>query len=264
MHNTGSLYQQFRAFLAAPSLLKKTDFELFELQKTPENLPLNSEAPRGVFGKRMEFFFSRYIQSSSRYHLLGENVQIIKNGITLGELDFLIEDRQNGRKLHVEMACKFYLFEPQQGKSLWIGPNYKDRLHLKLKKLRERQFPLLFAKETRDFLPFPAHQFEQQLHLSGLLFTPWNQSPPSSELINPGAIAGQWLRAEQFKAKLKDHRFTIPQKENWLQPPDSATHWEDFKTTWAKVEGLLERQYSSLLWAQDASGNYQRFFIVWW
>ena len=53
------------------------------------------------------------------------------------------------RNFHLEYSYKFYLFDhklEQPFINCWIGPNKKDGLNQKLKKLKENQLPLLHHK----------------------------------------------------------------------------------------------------------------------
>src|SRR5690606_10935595 len=102
----------------------------------------------------MEGFFRIEIKRSSRYRLLAQNLQIVQEKITIGEIDSIIEHIKTGAKLHIELVYKFYLYDPSiEGEiNKWIGPNRKDNLPQKINKLKEKQLPLLFRRETSRML----------------------------------------------------------------------------------------------------------------
>ena len=80
-----------------------------------------------VLGKRMESFFELLIQNSDRYKLLANNIQISREKITLGELDFLLKDLHTNQNIHLELVYKFYVYDPsfKSEEARWIGPNRK-------------------------------------------------------------------------------------------------------------------------------------------
>lgn len=112
--------KQFEGFLKTPPLWINPfqEIEQFKLpgieepltQSLTEDLP--SLSSNFVMGKRVERFFEWIIRQNSNYNLLAENMQISRHKITLGELDFLIEDLINRQVFHIEMVYKFYVYDP--------------------------------------------------------------------------------------------------------------------------------------------------------
>lgn len=218
----------------------------------------------------MERFFSHYLKESDRYELLAENLQLIENKVTIGELDFLIRDTTNQSIIHLEIACKFYIHRPKTpGHSLdqWIGPNRKDRLVDKLQKLRDRQFPLLnhpIAQEKLKNYNLEDQDIQQMLFLPGLLFSSFENGIYDNS-INPEAVQGYWLSASQFEAKALDEcQLAIPEKENWLVHPSCNEDWFSPDTIIPKVKDRLEVQRSPMIWLKRSDGLYERFFVLWW
>jgi hypothetical protein len=65
---------------------------------------------------------------------LYENIQVIEDKKTIGEIDFIIEDKNTKQVIHMELAYKFYLFDPSISSepiNNWIGPNRDDSLQEK-------------------------------------------------------------------------------------------------------------------------------------
>ena len=84
---------QLSAFLNTPSLFlddKISAYKPFHTSKKATAQPPDSE--NYVFGKRMEEFLEFYFEQSNQYRVLAKSLQINKEKITIGELDFIIED----------------------------------------------------------------------------------------------------------------------------------------------------------------------------
>ena len=121
----------------------------------PELVSSNFEIPDTVLGRQAEAIFENIVKESKSYKLLAANIQIQSPTKTIGELDYLLEQRKTKTQIHVELSCKFYLFDPDSlgtFEQKWIGPNKKDSLQDKITKLREKQFPLLFDKNSEKLL----------------------------------------------------------------------------------------------------------------
>lgn len=81
------------------------------------------------------------------YEILHQSLQIIEEGVTRGEADFIIED-SGGMKIHLEVACKFYLEYCKNGKVLWLGPDARDSLAKKEEKMLTKQLKLKLPMEV--------------------------------------------------------------------------------------------------------------------
>ena len=109
---------------------------------------------RLTLGSRVERFFEFYINQSKNYELIKNNIQIIKDKHTFGELDFIIYDKRAEKYIHIEHVYKFYLYDDTIENEIdrYIGPNKNDTLVKKLAKLKDRQLPLLFNDVTKEYL----------------------------------------------------------------------------------------------------------------
>jgi len=218
----------------------------------------------------MESFFSYLIKTSSEYHLIIENLQIPKNRITIGEIDFIIENRIKNELIHIEMVYKFYVYDPsfKTEEERWIGPNRKDSLFQKIKKLREYQFPLINHEETKKVLntyKIDSTQLKQKVCFKANLFVPWEMREKFYPQINNSCIRGFWIHLHQFIPKdFADHVFLAPKKPDWPIDPLANDEWVPFSIIYEKVVEFHNKNISPLLWMKTAKAKVERFFVVWW
>jgi len=250
--------------------LKDLDFEGNPSYELPTNLRLGHLAEKVV---------SQLIQHSTNYHLLHENIQLIQNKNTLGELDFILEETnaetsiatgpatRTNQLIHLELAYKFYLYDPTISThqvNNWIGPNRNDSLQEKLHKLNTRQFPLLNHPVTKAKLPeLDLENVKQALCFLINLYIPYEYK----ESLNPvyeKAIKGYYLTLDQFKARHRpENLYYIPTKLEWGMDPQECEDWKQMGGVEAAIEqGVVEEQ-SLLCWKKDGEW-YEEFFVSFW
>lgn len=272
------LKNQLQGFMATPPLWEGNykgigQFSLPE-SKFPEKLNINRELPslatNYVLGKRMESFFRLLIKWSPHYQLISNNVQISRNKITLGELDFLLKDLQKNQVIHVELVYKFYVYDPSFNKEeeRWIGPNRRDSFLQKLEKLQHKQFPLLYLPETKEFLQslkLNPRDLIQQSCFKAKLFLPKQFLKKKLPLINQKSISGYWINIYEFNSlDYKDYQFFLPPKQDWPIAPEMAKTWIGFSEALKRIEEAFQRKKSPLLWMKKSETDFERFFVVWW
>lgn len=202
--------------------------------------------------------------------MVAQNLQIVQDKITIGEIDFLIEDIKTAEKFHVEMVYKFYLYDPSIETEIekWIGPNRKDSLHQKIIKLKEQQLPLLFRKETNRVLldlNINSKEIKQLVCFKANLFVPLHMLGEFLPLINNSCICGYWINFKEFsEIEYSRNVFFAPKKPDW--PIDPALHdeWFTFPIILDMVLEFNRRKISPLLWMKTPEGIFQRIFVVWW
>jgi hypothetical protein len=239
------------------------DLAQLRLRAIPDiQLPTNLR-----LGHLAERIISELIKASSNYKMLYENLQIREDDRTIGELDFLIQDVHTKNILHVELAYKFYLYDPDiSGPSInnWIGPNRRDTLSEKLTKLKIRQFPLLNRASTGEILGADTlPRTEQSLCFIANLFTPY-ASPTALDPRFQAHVKGYYLDAETFMGwDHADGQYYIPNKTEWGIDPSLNSEWKNYGEIKEDVRRIREEQQSRLCWMkQDES--YTQFFITWW
>lgn len=168
------------------------------------------------------FYFSQHPE----WDLLHHNLQIERQGGTLGAFDFLC--RRGSDYWHIETAVKFYLCntaaaDDAQDWNHWIGPSSQDRLDLKLARLQQHQLPLHKTPEAKAQLQllYPdAHTWKTGLCLQGYLFS------PTSADLNPAFSheahgRGDWCYLRKFlqlQQEYTDTQWIILERQQWLSP----------------------------------------------
>lgn len=270
--------KQFEGFLNTPALWENyfQEIQQFKLPQINDPLkkPIAEDLPslssNFVMGKRVERFFEWIIRQNPDYKLVAENMQISRDKITLGELDFLLKDLINQQVYHIEMVYKFYVYDPSFSSEAqrWIGPNRKDTLLQKMKKLQEKQFPLLFKPETEDLLKsldLNSEEILQQTCFKANLFVPGKLQDKHYSEINNNCIAGSWLHIKEFKtSNYKNFEYYAPKKQDWPILPNHGETWFSHTEIIDQIEVLFEHKKAPLIWVKKPGNKYERLFVVWW
>lgn len=240
-------------------------FDLAELHLTNN---IDFQLPTNVrLGHLAEKIVSELIKSSSNFNVIYENIQILEVNKTIGEIDFIIENQNTKKLLHVELAYKFYLFDPSISSETvnnWIGPNRNDSLQEKLEKLKTKQFPLLFHNCTKTALTTIAiNEVSQALCLLVSLFIPYKYKANFSPVYQK-AIKGYYLTFETFM-QLDNPKKTyyIPTKKEWGMEPAENEIWSDFTTIEKQIQTSITEKQAVLCWEKQ-NNTFLSFFIVWW
>lgn len=162
-------------------------------------------------GRYFEALYRVWCERVLGWRILANNLPIRNGSRTLGELDILVENRQLNRIEHHELAVKFYLGTSTAEGLRWIGPNRRDRLDLKISRMRDHQMTLAQTPEAirvfaKHHLPAPA---VSRLVMLGQLFVPYShgvQSPQSDDLeaqaLASGFVSGSQLERDQTNIAL--------------------------------------------------------------
>lgn len=198
---------------------------LCELDKNPQQLldhmnQLNS----GRLGLRFEAFIAYWLNLSPNYELLDKNIQIIEEGHTFGEIDFIIKELKTEKIIHLEVAVKFYLGSPPYENLFnWFGTNTNDQLGKKLEHLKRHQTQL--SQKYSSHFPHPID--EMHCFLKGRLFYPVDiETTPKS--VNANHLRGRWVQATTHF----EHNLLIPiDKKKWLSELVNEDIQEDMLQT---------------------------------
>lgn len=240
-------------------------FHLAQLQWQEE---LDFPLPTNIrLGHLAEKIVSGCIKASIHYKVLYEQVQILENQKTIGEIDFILENQKDNQLLHVELAYKFYLYDPSistESLQNWIGPNRNDSLIEKLDKLKSKQFPLLYHSCTAAALnTIDIARVAQVLCLVVSLFVPYGFKTKLAPAYEK-AIKGYYLNFETFKdLDAPEKGYYIPSKKEWGMDACEQENWSSYQEVANQIQSSLHEKQSVLCWQKNGQ-TYLSFFIVWW
>jgi len=247
------------------SIIGLPTFDLSELKIESE---LEFELPTNLrLGHLAETVVSGLIKASTNYNVLYENVQMLKGKKTIGELDFIIENESSKELIHLELAYKFYLYDPgisSETINNWIGPNRNDSLTKKLEKVKSKQFPLLKNESsTSIFDNIDLGKVSQALCLLASLYIP----SESKEIFSPAydkAIQGYYLNIEKFMSlNHSEKSYYLPSKTAWGIEPSENKTWTSLNDIEQQLKRSMKDKRAQLCW-QKSKDSYTSFFIVWW
>jgi len=214
--------------------LYTSSIELFETADTsPDELDdlLAAQKDRRL-GKYFETLWYYFFAHHPGYEILANNLQVIIDGRTLGEFDFIVLDKVSGNTVHVEVAVKFFLAagDPEHGgtrdMASWYGPNLRDRLDQKVDHLNQRQVRLASQPEVSDYLSTRGISIDGcMVFLKGRLFYPWRLKSNEAQLMDyaPPQCADDhpyswWLSRDQFDEVCDDEQCIMPLiSQGWLE-----------------------------------------------
>ena len=245
-----------------------TGLQTFNLSELNLLSDLDFQLPTNVrLGHLAEVVVSELIKSSTNYEVVYENIQLIEGKKTIGEIDFIIKDKNTEQLIHMELAYKFYLYDPEiSSKEInnWIGPNRNDSLKNKLDKVKNKQFPLLYHKNFKSrFDKIEIGEVSQALCLLVSLFIPYKYKI-SLDPIYEKAVQGYYLNMDTLTSfNHVDKKYYLPLKKEWGMNPSENEIWTAFNNIEENVNMRLKEKQSLLCW-QKHGDSYLSFFIVWW
>lgn len=258
-------------FILSPSLelskIENTSFNPFIFSEESISQSVIDVPKNFMLGKQAEFLFESYLTISKRYNIIASNIQIQGAIKTVGEIDYFVKDKLLDKTLHIELACKFYLFDDSEKAPLarWIGPNRKDSLQEKVDKLTTKQFPILYKDETKSILDqygLNPLDIEQQLCLKAFLFVPKSSKKENFASVFKKCIVGYWVSYTNLNLDTKA-TYYIPTKKEWLHPITSFNSWYDAEIAKEKISQSISEKRSPLVYKKTAQ-NVEQFFVVWW
>ncbi|TGN39837.1 DUF1853 family protein [Marinobacter confluentis] len=267
-------------FILAPHLPADLATRLSAWDADPEKGPdLLTETPPRRLGQYFESLYECLLKDLLGWEILLRNQAVRADGLTLGELDFIVRNPANQQVEHHEVAVKFYLgfAGAEQTPPLWYGPNARDRLDLKSAKLTEQQSRLTEKPQTRALLhsmaiPTPSRS---RIFMPGYLFYPAGQALPPPATMPAEHLRGEWLYISELDRMTASASLPDALRGQWA--PLMKPHWlglwqQDIEPEQQSVENALEMVRSKAiprLFAvlEPVSGEHVwretcRFFVV--
>lgn len=217
---------------SAPGLIEgRAVFRLAECLPGDYRARIDALASRGdvltaleeAAGKRLghyfEVLYACLLTEVLGWQVLARNLPVRQGGRTLGELDFLLRNPVSGQVEHHEIAVKFYLGHPgAPGEpALWYGPDSRDRLDLKTRRLLDHQVRLTEHGASRATLaarglPIPDCS---RVWMPGYLFYPCDGEVMAPEGVPVEHLRGRWRRASVVAEGELEH-CEVLFKPDWL------------------------------------------------
>ncbi len=175
-----------------------------------------------------------WLQLNPDYHDIQQHIRIYDNKRSIGELDFLFNDRVSDRSYHWEVAIKYYLlYQPADGEAQLVGPNANDSFHKKHLKLVDKQLPLsatALAQAHFDSRVFIAPICAKAL-LKGYLFYPSGLTDKSAERgslfdhVSGKHQKGWWTSVKDLAIPKQTNSsyWLLMKKPYWLSVNQAAT-----------------------------------------
>jgi len=237
------------------------DFKNF----APKSWPLNIR-----LGHQVEYIFEQLIAHSDEYKILVHNLQIQREKITLGEIDFVLRDKRTDRLIHVELTCKFYIIDTDIQESIHrlIGPNKRDSFYQKMNKIKKVQFPLLHSIEgvnALSHIKINHSEIEHQSCFKAQLFQPFGHQALDIAPFQTDCIAGYWIRRADFdNPDFSKATYYLPSKSEWIILPHHQVQWKSFTEIKKEINLHLDKEYAPMLWMKTGNSDIQKLFVVWW
>jgi hypothetical protein len=211
------------------------DAMLLELDRNPRPLLAHlARRPTRRLGLYFEQLYGYALVAFLGQRILAQNLPVRVGGRTLGELDFLVHDPFSDRVVHHEIAVKFYMGwtgTAAGGKPPgWYGPDTRDQLSTKLRRLREHQIPMWRSEAGRQCLREQGLAEPQASHLGlyGYLFQHRHgAAPPLPDGIGRLDTRITWRSAAEPEQMPSPETFqTVLTKPDWLGPMQYPAGYE--------------------------------------
>jgi hypothetical protein len=259
-------------FYKTPPLWKNQQFGIqqFDFPEWKGNSTTAVELPTNLrLGHQMEHVFKHLVNASGQFEVVLSNLHIEEGKLRVGELDFILRDIKRKQVLHVELAYKFYIINPEISEPIYrlMGPNRRDMFYTKLDKLKEKQLPLLYHGsldpywQATDINPL---DIEQQCCIKAQLFQPYAEQA-SIRPLNMDCVAGSWIRFDDFNApEFRKNEYYIPKKLEWVIAPHENVSWMNHYEALMDVNLRMFKENAPMLWVKQPSGQIEKLFVVWW
>lgn len=190
---------------------------LLALDKDPSPLINHFETLKSKrLGLRFEHFIAYWLMISPNFEFIAQNIQIIekmkKGSHTHGEIDFIVQDLQTKKIIHLEVSVKFYLgSKPYEDPYRWFGTNTNDQLGKKADHLKQHQTQL--SKNFSGYLNNLVYSIDsKQCFFKGRLFYPQGIDAPPQNIAD-NHLLGRWTQSQIASS---ERRLFPLDKTDWL------------------------------------------------
>ncbi len=260
----------------ALALTEERALWLQQLDSQPDALihHLEERANRRL-GLYFEALWHFFLTQDAQTDLIAHNLPVHIDGQTAGEFDVLYYCHQRQRHCHLELAVKYFLgtsLHAAGGETttLWLGPNSRDRLDLKLQHMLTRQIQLGDNDAAREVLQqLDIVELDKEIALRGYLFAATTQDTPLPPGYLPGTSPSHWLPVEKLADYLPSQgadTYLILPRLRWLSPVVAAQgepRLQAKELRAAVTRHMTQRAAPVLVAGLDSDGReLARFFVT--
>ncbi len=265
--------KQCLGFINSPPLWTNEQFGIQQFEFP--HIGLTSFKPKAIptkirLGHQMEYVFKQLIEHDSAYEIVLHNLPIKQGKQTIGEVDFILRDRQSAKLVHIELTYKFYIINTKITEPIHqlMGPNRRDMFFTKMEKIKNEQFALLhspagvaaLADKGIDHL-----DLEHETCYKAQLFEPYKSGAINIRPLNLDCICGYWLRLEDLNSEeFKKHQFYIPYKSQWVVEPYEKVPWRSHFEIMMDINLRLLKENAPMVWVRKSVAEFEKFFVIWW
>jgi hypothetical protein len=191
--------------------IEKDAHEFFkEIDTFPEGLESFIEQSNsyrmGIYAELLMHYFLAHFDDTE---LILANYQLIKDKLTIGEIDFIFSWK--GKVIHLEMAVKFYLRHKHSNEFQdWIGPSGNDNLYKKLKKVKNHQLKLTLNEQ---FIKEQKLEAQPYFLMKGMFF---NRSIDSPKWMNQKVQRRGFMHLKEFMDSDFSNDALLLRRPNWM------------------------------------------------
>lgn len=262
--------KSYEGFLGSNLLWSGEQFglEQFEIEYGKLDFSRLRPIPDGLrLGHQIEHVYLQLLKVSNHYKVLAHSIQLIEGKRTLGELDFVIKSLDTDEIIHLELAYKFYLMDPQMDGVVegLVGPNRGDAFTYKLDKIKNKQMPLLFSDAARKRLKLDVDVVDQKVAFYGEIFLPYTMQDKDLGVLNQRCIRGSYMSLTQFSSEEFDTcKFHFPNKSEWVHVPCEDVKWMNFESAIELVKKRHAIYRSPMIWIKRGGGLIEKIFVTHW
>ncbi len=193
---------------------------LISIDESPEKLILFIEENHSKrLGRYFENLLHYYFIFHPNIEVLEFGKQIFNGKITIGEMDFILQNKTTKEIIHLETAVKY--FAKKKGESdfkYFICPNGTRNFGDKLDKTFGKQLKITEREETKKFLKEKGYFPMKSYHfIKGILF----YHPDEIEIfqhsdLNPNHKKSWWIYQNEIDSISEISKYKIVHKLKWL------------------------------------------------
>ena len=221
-------------------------------------------------GHQMEHVLKQLLAHSRQFDLLIHNLTVKNKKTTLGEVDFILRNRETDRLIHVELTYKFYIIHPEISAPVHrlMGPNKRDMFFTKMEKIRTEQFPLLHSEYGKAALHennVDHSKLEHQACFKAQLFVHYGLTYTNIRPLNKACIQGYWLHFDDFNTQdFQPYCYYIPFKWEWVVAPHNNVPWQSHFETLMEINLRMIKENAPMIWIKKSAHELEKCFVVWW